>query len=238
MMQSERDRREAEQKARIQEALRDKKLVIIVGAGVSLSATQPSPPRLTWTGLIQNGLAYLVEEAFVSPDNADLKFYRTSLQQESPTIRQVLRVCNYLKDELDQHRKYATWLDTVFGTLQDDVTQPEILHVLGRAYAKGAKLLTTNYDELLERICGLQRIRRSIPDDVRKFERGTLNGVFHVHGSFQDPDDVVLDAVDYYKVKASDNVQDLLKTYLAHNTILFLGCRGGLKDPNFNALLS
>jgi hypothetical protein len=97
--------------------------------------------------------------------------------------------------------------------------------------------MTTNYDELLEHFCGLQRVRRSIPDDIRKYERGIENGVFHIHGSFQDPKEVVLDATDYSQVKDSEDVHNLLKTFLAHNTILFVGCGSGLEDPNFDALL-
>ena len=61
--------------------------------------------------------------------------------------------------------------------------------------------------------------------------------MFHIHGSFQDPNEVVLDPIDYYTVATSDDIQDLLKTYLGHNTILFIGCGSGLEDPNFNALL-
>lgn len=237
-MQSERNRREAEYKKKIQRALQDKKLVVIVGAGVSLSATYPSPARITWAGLVRNGLEYLEEEQFIRSDDKDLNFFRSSLQQDSLNVRQVLRACNYLKEELDQHNQFATWLDAVFGTLHEDVTQPQLLHTLGMAHSSGARILTTNYDELLERFCNLQRIRRSVPEDVRKYERGTLSGVFHIHGSFQDPDDVVLDAIDYYKVRASDDVQELLKSYLAHNTVLFVGCGSGLEDPNFEALLT
>jgi hypothetical protein len=97
--------------------------------------------------------------------------------------------------------------------------------------------MTTNYDELLQHSCHLERVRRSLPDDVRKYEQGTLNRVFHIHGSFQDPQEVVFDPVSYYDVKTSDDVQGLLKTYLGHNTILFVGCGSGLEDPNLNSLL-
>jgi nucleoside phosphorylase len=97
--------------------------------------------------------------------------------------------------------------------------------------------MTTNYDELLEHHCGLQRIRSFIPDDVRKYEQGTLDGVFHIHGSYQDPQEVVLDSVDYFKVKSSEPIQELLKALLRFNVILFIGCGLGLEDPNFDGLL-
>jgi hypothetical protein len=79
--------------------------------------------------------------------------------------------------------------------------------------------------------------RRSNQDDVSRFQRGDLNGVFHIHGSYHDPHEVVLDTTDYYDVKHSDGVQDVLKTFLQYKTILFVGCGSGLEDPNFDALL-
>jgi hypothetical protein len=60
---SEAARREGEVLARLKKALKDKRLVIIVGAGVTLSATAniSGPlPRITWTGLIRNGLGVLL----------------------------------------------------------------------------------------------------------------------------------------------------------------------------------
>jgi hypothetical protein len=128
-------------------------------------------------------------------------------------------------------------LNDVFLNLYRDVTHPEVLEALRGFHQRGARLMTTNYDELLEHHCNLQRVRRPIPEDVRKYEQGTMEGVFHIHGSFQDPNEVVLDPVGYYQVKASEDVQNLLKTYLGHNIILFVGCGSGLEDPNFNALL-
>jgi hypothetical protein len=237
-MASERSRRETEHASKIRQALLDKKLVIIVGAGVSLSAIQPPPSRITWTGLIRNGLDYLEEEGFVVADNDELKVARAGLEQQPADVRRMLRACHYLKDELEHHKQYPTWLDTVFGRLHESVSHPEILRVLGAAHRKGAKLLTTNFDELLEHSCKLQRVRPSISDDVRKYEQGMLEGVFHIHGSYQDPKDVVLDTVDYHKVKTSADVQSLLQTFVAHFTILFVGCGSGLDDPNFGSLLT
>ena len=232
-----RNRRKAEAVDKIRQALRDKKLVIIVGAGISLSATHPSPPCITWTGLIQDGLDYLEDGRFVAANDEDLNYYRGVLQRDNANIRTVLRACGYLKDELDHNKQFPTWLQSVFGSLHRAVTHPEVFEALRGFHRRGARLMTTNYDELLEHYCDLQRVRRSIPEDVRKYEQGTLSGVFHIHGSFQDPKDVVLDPIGYYQVKTSDDVQNLLKTYLGHNTILFVGCGSGLEDPNFNALL-
>jgi hypothetical protein len=64
-----------------------------------------------------------------------------------------------------------------------------------------------------------------------------LDGIFHVHGSYHNPGEVVLDTTDYYQVRHSDEVQNVLRTFLEYKTILFIGCGSGLEDPNFDALL-
>lgn len=230
-------RRKIDYEDKIRQALRNDKLVIIVGAGITMSATYPSNSHITWTGLIHDGLDYLEQEGFVPGDDMELNHYRKVLQQKDPNTRAVLRSCGYLKDELDVNKQFSTWLNAVFGTLHSEVRHPEILEALRQFHQKGAKLMTTNYDELLEHHCNLQRIRISIPEDIRKYEQGTLDGIFHIHGSYQDPQDVVLDPISYDRVKISNDVQNLLKTFLGHNTVLFVGCGAGLDDPHFNALL-
>ncbi|OQV00177.1 NB-ARC domain-containing protein [Cladophialophora immunda] len=231
------NRREKEHVNKIRQALDGQRLVIIVGAGLSLSAIRPPLPRITWIGLIRDGLDYLEAERFVAGDDEELALYRKLLSRSNLKIETALRACGYLKDVLDSNKHFPNWLDSVFGSLHQEVNHPEIFEALRKFHERGARLMTTNYDELLEHHCGLHRVRRMILEDVRKYEQGTLDGVFHIHGSFQDPQEVVLDPVGYYKVKTSDDVQNLLKTYLGHNTILFVGCGSGLEDPNFKNLL-
>lgn len=125
----------------------------------------------------------------------------------------------------------------MFGSLSQEIRYPALINVLNVLHERGATLLTTNYDDILEKYCGLKRIDRSNRDNVLKFQRGDLNGVFHIHGSYHDPHEVVLDTTDYYEVKHSDKVQDMLKTFLQYKTILFVSCGLGLEDPNFDALL-
>jgi hypothetical protein len=61
----------------IRRVLREMKLVIIMGAGVTLGCTYPSPSRITWKWLIQHGLDYLRNEGFAETDD-DLRYYQRS----------------------------------------------------------------------------------------------------------------------------------------------------------------
>lgn len=230
-------RRKGEALARLRNDLTNKRLVIVVGAGVTLNATADTSgnplSRITWTGLIRNGLDYLIEEGHVDKSNRRIRRAYEALQ--GPDTDGTLDAADILGRQLAQHGLFPTWLETVFGNLE--IRHPALLEVLKALHEKSAILLTTNYDDILERYCGLRRIGRSNQDDIIRFRRGDLDGVFHVHGSWHDPQEVVLDTTDYYTIVHSDEVQTMLKAFLDDKTILFVGCGSGLEDPNFNALL-
>jgi len=86
------------------------------------------------------------------------------------------------------------------------VRHPTILEVLKTLHEKGATLLIINYDDLLEKFCNVRRISRSNKDDILKFKRGELNGIFHVHKSYYDSDEVVLDRIDYDQIRNSEKI--------------------------------
>jgi hypothetical protein len=224
---------------RLRNDLKTHRLAIITGAGVTLNVTadESKKPlsRITWTGLIRNGLDYLVSEGYV--DTSNRRTRRAYEALEDPEVDGLLDAANIVSSQMKQHSQFPTWLESVFGSLSHEIRHPALIDVLKALHKRGATLLTTNYDDVLEKHCGLQRVGRSNQDDVSRFQRGDLNGVFHIHGSYHDPHEVVLDTTDYYEVKHSDEVQDMLKTFLQYKTILFVGCGSGLEDPNFDALL-
>src|SRR6266498_4099142 len=235
---SEAARWEGDALARFKNALNDKRLVIIIGAGVTLSATADISgplPRITWTGLIRNGLDYLVTNRHVDASNRRTNRAYDAL--EDTDTDSLLDAATIMADQLTQNGQFPTWLESVFGNLYQEVRHPAILEVLKALHEKGATFLTTNYDYLIEKFCGLRRIGRSNMDDILKFKCGNLDGVFHVHGSYHDPNEVVLDRTGYYQITHSDEVQNILKTFFECYTVLFIGCGSGLEDPNFDGLL-
>src|SRR5271155_557476 len=143
---SEAARREDEVLARLKIALKDKRLVIIIGAGVTLSATADvsgTPlPRITWTGLIRNGLDYLVTDGHVDASNRRTRQAYDAIEQTDADS--LLDAASTLRHQLTQHGQFPTWLETVFGSLYEEVRHPAILNVLKALHKKGATLLTTN----------------------------------------------------------------------------------------------
>jgi hypothetical protein len=62
---------------------------------------------------------------------------------------------------------------------------------------------------VLEKSCGLKRIGWSNRDDVQKFKRGDLDGVFHIHGSYHDVHEVLLDTTDTTRLLIETNFRQL-----------------------------
>lgn len=162
--------------------------MIIAGAGVTLNVTADDTAkplsRITSTGMIRNGLDYLVSEGYVNKSNRRTKSTYEVL--EDPEVDRLLDAANILSSQMKHYGQYPIWLESVFGSLSQEIRHPDLFMALKTLYEMGATLLTTNYDDVLEKYCSLQCIGRSNKDDISRFQRGDLNGVFHIHGSYHD----------------------------------------------------
>lgn len=153
-------RRQRQVLIRLQNTLKDKRLVIIIGAGVTLSATADisgkSLQRTTWTGLIRNGLDYMVNCGYLSASSKRIRWAYDALENDD--LVSLLDTANIMKDELAQLGQYPTWLDMVLGDLYQEVRYPAIFEGLKALHKEGATLLTTNYEDLLDTSCRLDCI--------------------------------------------------------------------------------
>ena len=207
----------------------------MTGAGVTLNVTadQSGKPlsRITWDGLLRNAIAYLVEKGH--EDTAARWIQRTYDALDDPEGGGLLDVAYIMSGRMKQHGQFSKWLELVFGSLGQESCSYRRAEGVAQS---GATLLTTNYDDVLEKHCGLRCVGRSNKYDLTNFMGGDADRVLHIHGSYQDGDDVMLDTIPYYDARTSDRVQDILKMLLQTKTILFVGCRG-VNDPNFDALM-
>src|SRR3989440_8419920 len=145
---SEVARRKGEVLARLKNALKDKRLGLTLSATANISGPLP---RITWTGLIRNGLDYLVNEGYVDAGNRRTRLAYKAL--EDPDTDSLLDAANILSSQLKQNGQFPTWLESVFDNLYQEVRHPAILDTLKALHQKGATILTTNYDDLLEKSC-------------------------------------------------------------------------------------
>ena len=96
---------------------------------------------------------YLVNDGYVDASNRRMRRAYEAL--EDPDTGSLLDAANILSSQLAQQAQLSTWLETVFGSLHQEVRHPAILEVLKALHDKGATLLTTNYDDHLEKILQL-----------------------------------------------------------------------------------
>jgi hypothetical protein len=106
--------------------------VIVTGARVTLNvmADETGIPlsRITWTGLIRNGLDYLVHEGYVDRSNRRTKRAYEAL--EDLEVDGLLDAANIVSSQMKQHGQFPTWLESVFGSLSQETRHLALLDVL------------------------------------------------------------------------------------------------------------
>lgn len=207
-------------------------LVIVAGAGVSFGATGGTSK--TWPGLIQHALEYAKDRCrLTDEDKTDCRMIELCLGEKQPGT--LLHAASIAQSLLVRKRQFPTWLNNVFGDLS--VKNDSLLQAIKRLQMSGALLVTTNYDHVLDDYCGLNWIGPAEHDKILRFIDKSREGVLHVHGEYDDPSNVVMSAVDYYRIRTSADIQLAMKSFLTNKTVVFVGCGSGLEDPNFGKLI-
>ena len=102
---------------------------------------------------MRNGLDYLVGEGYVDTSNRRTK--RVYEAFEDLEVDGLLDTANIVSSQMKQHGQFPRWLESIFGSLSQEIRYPALINVLKALPEKGATLLTTNYDDVLEKYCGL-----------------------------------------------------------------------------------
>lgn len=217
---------------RIVESARQGKLVVVVGAGVSMGLTNSGIP--SWTGLIKNGFDYGRKKGRITA--AQLTTW--SSQLASTDMDDLLGAAEFMARKLGApaDQVYGRWLQEVFGAVQPN---NELLSSALKALISwDIPLCTLNYDPLLEIVTGLPAIQVSDTQKVMAWMRREHAAILHLHGSWDAPSSCILGIRDYETIQTNE-VRDLFQRNLAaFNHLLFIGCGDTLADPNFSALVT
>lgn len=130
-----------------------------------------------------------------------------------------LEVANYLAGHME---------------LPDDLQRKEELELLGSAVVDG--VITTNYDELLERVLPSCRVFVG-QEDVLFGDVQGIGEIYKIHGSVSAPESLVLTDRDYQRFEARNPylASKLTAAFIEH-PVIFLGY--SLSDPNIRLVLS
>jgi hypothetical protein len=246
---------QAKYRANIEEALAKGNLTIVVGAGVSISAMQASKrmsgddlarviESMSWLGVLRHGLDYLEEEDLtLNPaDMSELDAYKTMLKAKSVPNEDILRAASFLKRKLVDSGKLDNWFDLEFEGIYEKCLNHDpnpILDAMRELYLSGARIITTNYDDLLDKHIGGNTIVSDGTPALKMFFRKRNTGICHVHGVWWHSKGTVLDNMDYERVAQEESLQQDLKNSMSSSEVLlFVGTGAGLDDPNFGHLLA
>jgi len=205
--------------------------IAIVGAGVSIGATN-NAPAASWVGLLKDGVARC--EAVGDPRPAANWADRQRDALDGGDLTDLLSVTEQVSQRLGYPKggEWSRWLRETVGALSAvDRSVLEALRDLGIPVA------TTNYDGLIEEVTGWPAVTWRKGAKVERVLRGDDPGVLHLHGHWDEPASVVLGIRSYEDVLRDAHAQAVQQAFRLGKTLVFMGFGAGLRDPNFGKLL-
>jgi len=217
----------------IQRSAASGELVIVFGAGSSMSLTQKSKRALNWSELVISGLEYGRSRGLIE----DSQFDVYQKKAKSNVNMDLLESADYVSAALrgTESYQYECWLASVFEDwVPDNCEMLNALKLIGRAQIP---LATLNFDTLIEQATGRPGISPTSRTQRMRWLRGKHNGILHLHGDWEHPDSCVFGTVDYRKILDDELKQSTQQWLASIKRILFVGCGGTFYDPNFSRLI-
>ena len=213
----------------LKEQISRKKVFLFIGTGVSISASGNTPVA-SWKGLLKNGAELCSNLCNDLPN----RWKERVLEDiESSDIIDLLSAAEKIQIKLKSlGGQYSRWLRETVGQLQ--IVDPNILNAIK---ALDLPIITTNYDDLLEKALGLREITWMDERKIDRFFQGEEKGIFHLHGHWDHPESVILGIRDYQNILNAHIAQSFMQSLRLGGTLLFIGYGAGLQDPNFKAFL-
>ena len=212
------------------------RVVVVAGTGVSIMACEDQlidgHPVARWDGLLRHGVDHCLSTHQLLT-KVEAKILNAQIKSGAPDF--LVSAAELITARLrgKSPGTYRGWLKDTVGKLSP--TQPAILQIL--ASFPGV-LATLNYDSLFEQATPRHAITWLQPEKVQDvlFDRDD-NAVLHLHGYFDEPDSVVLGLRSYELVANAPHAKAVRELFTVGRTLLFVGCGGTFRDPNFSRLI-
>ncbi|MEH8140480.1 SIR2 family protein [Aeromonas veronii] len=199
------------------------RLCLFTGTGFSKAVSDNKAP--SWQSLLED-LCDLI------PTGDDIK--QSLFPQDKPMPLTLDESAQVISIELQKsgksiHKETARLINDV--PLSDN-NQPIIDFFTSRAL----RIVTTNYDKLAEKLCGEKDVHSFAPGLPIPRSKSNIK-IYHVHGSIDSPDDMVITSDDYFNFfHAESYFSRKLSTVLHENTVVILGY--SLGDTNLKTIIS
>ncbi len=206
----------------------EKKAIIFVGTGISISATNNNSVA-GWQGLLKHGVNHCKQlNQNLSSGWKD----RVLGEIESSYMPELLSAAEKIETELKDLGEYDRWLKETVGQLK--VLDPSTISAIKELESP---IITTNYDNLLEQVIGVREITWQDKNKVASFFQEKDNGIFHLHGHWDHPESIILGIRAYQNIINDDMTQLFMRALQLGKSLVFIGFGAGLEDPNFESFL-
>jgi hypothetical protein len=218
------------------EFVRERGVVIVAGTDVSIAACGNQKidghAVASWTGLLRHGLALCQERDLVNDEAVNI----FNVQIESGAPEFLVAAAQGISARLANAGSgvFRGWLQETVGKLE-----PEFPDILESLAALPCVLATLNYDGLFEKSTNRRNpVTWVRADKVQDILRGDFaTSILRLHGHYDEPDSVVLGFDSYNRIASDEHTIAVLRSFLIDRTLLFVGCSGTVKDPNFSRLI-
>jgi HEAT repeat protein len=204
------------------EAIREKRCALFLGAGVSSYDPNglPTGAKLARDLALRGRLCALRE----------CKWYSENECSQGECCWPLQRIAQYYEDK-EGHESLTRYIEQVFAQVQKPLRAHRIIAELYRYFPK---IITTNYDRLLENTYPEERFEVLTRDKTRMSKDAPVC-IIKMHGCISKSKDIVITEDDYYQqihfLGEDSLMADRLRTYLREYTVIFIGY--SLEDSTF-----
>lgn len=214
--------------------IRDKRLVVVTGTGVTLqSVGYPAVGTEVagWPGLLNHGLEYCRRERLIDNSHAKVVDVQIKSQETDEFINAAQKIHECLATRTNGRQ---WWMKESVGSLT--VTDSRLIKSI---VALNGLVTTLNYDTTIQQVTGRPALHWKQQAEITKRIRDhAIDYTLHIHGVCDVVDSIVLDRTSYDMIAKDVKMQGLLHRFARFDTMLFIGCRQTFLDPNFQTLLN
>lgn len=208
--------------------------VLVLGPELTTAALSQKDgllAALSFRTLIEAGVQKALElETFHSNEEKQRKLTQLANAYElDPSF-----VGSYMVETLKKHGVYEQWLMEVFNSLHRLPVQrggTSIVDQLLMLQEKGALLVYTYYDTILDQAMETAPLLLDSEESVRSWALRRTQGLLHVHGVYSRPQSVCCDCVNYDRLVGESKGGSILRDVCKTRSVLFLGFGNRFYDP-------